>query len=95
VCALARRAPIAEALIKAIDTSTTVDNFLLAGEERVTLGADINMDILAQCRAGLDNIATATGGLDIRVFGMKFGLHDGKTPSFVAPPPGLLPGTAP
>jgi hypothetical protein len=46
---LADFAAITETLVKAINSAARIDNLLLTGEEWVALGADINMNVFAQC----------------------------------------------
>ena len=50
----------AEALVEAIDTSTGVNQLLLAGIERVALGADLNTDLLLGGASGKGVAAGAT-----------------------------------
>ena len=54
----------AKALVEAIDPSTGVNQLLLAGIERVALGADLNADLLLS-RTGSKDVATGAtdGGL--------------------------------
>ena len=47
-------------LVKAVDSATAISSFLLAGIERVTLGAHIHVDAVAQRRAYFNDCATAT-----------------------------------
>ena len=50
----------AEALVEAINTSTGVNQLLLAGIERVALGADLNSDLLLGGAGGKSVTAGAT-----------------------------------
>eukprot|EP01031_Cornospumella_fuschlensis_P016968 gene16968-20749_t len=61
-----------ETLLEAIDTAAGVQDFLLTGVERVALGANVEADVLAQGRAGLDDVTAAAGSFDRYVFGMDF-----------------------
>ena len=64
----------AEALVETINTSTGVNQLLLAGIERVALGADFNSDILLG-GAGGKNIATSTANCSLFVVGMDAFSH--------------------
>jgi hypothetical protein len=72
---LALGSPASKPLLKAIYATTGIKNLLLAGKERMTLGTDINMDVLAQGRTGLNDVATATRGRHLTVLGMNIGFH--------------------
>ena len=64
----------AESLVEPIDASTGVDQLLLAGIERVALGADLNTDVLLR-GAGRKDIATGTANGGLFVIGMDTFLH--------------------
>ena len=64
----------AETLVETIDTSTGVNQLLLAGIERVALGADFNTDVLLG-GAGRKDVATSTTNRGLFVFGMDTFLH--------------------
>ncbi len=64
----------AKALVETVDTSTGVNQLLLAGIERVALGADFNPDVLLG-GAGRKDIATGTANCGLFVFGMDTFLH--------------------
>ena len=64
----------AETLVEAINTSTGVNQLLLAGIERVALGADLNTNILLG-GAGRKNVATGTANGGLFVIGMDTFLH--------------------
>ena len=64
----------AEALVEAINTSTGVNQLLLAGIERVALGADFNSDVLLG-GAGGKSIATSTANRSLFVVGMDAFSH--------------------
>ena len=64
----------AEALVEAINTSTSVNQLLLAGIERVALGADFNTNVLLGRTSGKDIAACATDS-GLFVLGMDTFLH--------------------
>ena len=64
----------AETLVKTIDTSTGVNQLLLAGIERVALGADFNTDILLG-RAGGKSVTAGAADGGLLVFGMDAFSH--------------------
>ena len=64
----------AEALVEAINTSTSVNQLLLAGIERVALGADFNTNVLLG-RTGGKDIAASTADSGLFVIGMDTFLH--------------------
>ena len=64
----------AEALVEAINTSTGVNQLLLAGIERVALGADFNLNVLLGRTSGKDIAASAADG-SLFVLGMETFLH--------------------
>ena len=64
----------AELLVEAFNTSASVNQLLLAGIERVALGADFNSDILFG-RPGLKHGATSTANGSLLIIGMDSLLH--------------------
>jgi hypothetical protein len=64
----------AELLVEAFNTSASVNQLLLAGIERVTLGADFNSDILLS-RPGLKHGTTSTANGGLLIIGMDSLLH--------------------
>ena len=64
----------AETLVEAIDTSTGVNQLLLAGIERVALGADLNTNLLLG-GAGGESVATGATDRGLFVLGMDTFLH--------------------
>ena len=58
-----------EALFEAVDTSAAVYQLLLAGEERVAVGADFNVYVFF-CGAGFDGVTAGTGDGGFFVFWM-------------------------
>ena len=65
----------AVALLEAIDTAAGVNQLLLAGEERVALGADFNAQLLLG-RARLEGIAADAGHGRLLILRMDAFLHD-------------------
>ena len=63
-----------EALVETIDTSTGVNQLLLAGIERVALGADLNSDILLG-GAGGKGVATSATNCGLFVLRMDAFSH--------------------
>ena len=64
----------AKTLVEPINTSTGVNQLLLAGIERVALGADFNTNILLG-RAGGKNITASAADRGLFVIGMDTFLH--------------------
>ena len=64
----------AETLVETIDTSTGVNQLLLAGIERVALGADFDSDVLLGRTSG-KSVATCTADSGLFVLGMDTFLH--------------------
>ena len=64
----------AEALVEAINTSTSVNQLLLAGIERVALGADFHTNVLLGRTSGKD-ITACTADSGLFVLGMDTFLH--------------------
>ena len=63
-----------ESLVEPINTSTGVNQLLLAGIDRVALGADFNADVLLG-GAGRKDVATGTANRRLFVLGMDTFLH--------------------
>ena len=63
-----------ESLVETVNTSTGVNQLLLAGIERVALGADFNSDVLLG-GAGRKDVATGTADSGLFVIGMDTFLH--------------------
>lgn len=72
---LALGSPGAKSFLEAIYATTGIDNFLLAGKEGMTLRTNINVDVFAECRTGLDDVAAATGSGHITILGVDIGFH--------------------
>src|SRR5690554_3348216 len=64
-----------EALLEAVNTATHIQHLLLAGVKRMTLGAHINTDVLAQGGTGLDNIAAAARCANFGIIRMNISFH--------------------
>ena len=64
----------AKTLVEAINTSTGVNQLLLAGIERVALGADLNTNVLLG-RTGSKDIAASAADGGLFVVGMDTFLH--------------------
>ena len=58
-----------ETLLETVNTSAGINELLLAGEERMALGADFNSDILLS-GTGLDHVAAGTGDRGLLIVGM-------------------------
>ena len=63
-----------KSLVETINTSTGVDQLLLAGVERVALGADFNTDLLLG-GTGCEHVATVATDRSLFVFGMDAFSH--------------------
>ena len=61
--------------VETVDTSTGVNELLLAGVERVTLGANFNLDVLFG-RTSLNNCTTRASDSSLFVLGMDTFLHE-------------------
>ena len=68
---------VAVFLAEAIDTTSGIDDLLLARVEGVALGADFDVQRLGAGRAGLEVIATAAVHVDFDVIRMDGVFHDG------------------
>ena len=63
-----------KSLVETINTSTGVDQLLLAGVERVALGADFNTDLLLG-GTGCEHVATSATDGSLFVVGMDAFSH--------------------
>ena len=63
-----------ELLVETVNTSTSINQLLLAGIERVALGADLNTNVLLGRTSGKDIAARAADG-GLFVLGMDTFLH--------------------
>src|SRR5882672_7755588 len=62
-------------LAELIDATAGIHNFLLAGIERMAVGANLDLQILADGRASLEMVAAGTSDRDDFVFWMDAGFH--------------------
>src|SRR5690606_22542278 len=65
----------AETLLEAIDAAAGIQHFLLAGVERVALGAHVDVQVLGQRGSSLDDVATAASRCGLYVLRMDIGCH--------------------
>ena len=63
------------ATIESIDPASRVNQFLLAGEKRVTRRADFDVQIAFTRRTRLKSFATGASYCDFVIFGMNSGFH--------------------
>ena len=70
-----RRLLLAIAPVKAVNASRRVDQFLLAGKERMARRADLHVQVLFSRRAGLESVSTRTGNSDFVIFRMNSWFH--------------------
>ena len=63
-------------LLELINASACVNELLLAGKERMALGADVNTDLAALGRTGLEGFAASTLNGYYFVVRMESFLHD-------------------
>lgn len=63
-----------EPFLKALNASACIDQLLLAGKERMAVGANFNADILL-CGACLKGVATGTGNRRPLILGMDSLFH--------------------
>ena len=61
---------------KFIDAPGRINDLLFAGIERMTYRADIDVQLIRQCRLRLKFVATATNNLNLVVLRMNVGFHD-------------------
>src|SRR6266404_96722 len=61
--------------IKSIDTAGGIDQFLLAGKERMAGRTDFHVQIAFTRRTRLESLAAGTGHCDFVVFRMNSGFH--------------------
>ena len=62
-------------LAELIDPTAGVDDFLLAGIKRMAVGADLDLKVLTDGRAGLEHVPAGAGHVDFLIFGMDAGFH--------------------
>ena len=63
-----------ESLLESVNTSACINQLLLAGEERMALGTDLDLDILL-CGTSLDHVAASAGNSGLLVLRMNTFLH--------------------
>ena len=73
---LTRRA-CAVLLLEALDTAGGIDDLLFAGVERVACGTDLDVQFLAQCRAGFPRVAAAASHGYLIVLRVNIDFHSG------------------
>lgn len=66
---------LAVALIKAIDASCGVDQFLLAGEKRVASGTDFDVQVALPGGTSLEGLAARAAHGDLNVFWVYSWFH--------------------
>ena len=64
-------------LAELLDTASSVNNLLLACIERMTLGANFDVHVLARGGACLELVAATASHVDFSVVRMDLGLHAG------------------
>jgi hypothetical protein len=62
-------------LAELVDSTAGIDDFLLARVEGVAIGANLDLQILADGRASLELIAAGTGDRDDFIIWMNAGFH--------------------
>src|ERR1700736_3527807 len=62
-------------LAEFIDATAGIHNFLLAGIERMAIGANFDLQILANGRASLEMVAAGASDFDDFIFWMDAGFH--------------------
>ena len=66
---------LAVSLVEALDSTTGVDQLLLAGEERMALVAQFDVEVATTGRAGLERVSTGTLDCGERVTGVDVSFH--------------------
>ena len=64
-----------ETLLEFVDTAARIHNLLLASVERVALGTDIQLQIMPDGGAGLDDVTAGTRCGNIAVLGVNTFFH--------------------
>ena len=62
-------------LLELLDATGGVHDFLLAGIERMAVGADLDLQVLGKCRACLELVATTANHVYLVVFRVNFWFH--------------------
>ena len=58
-----------------INTSAGINEFLLTGKERMTLGADVNADFVALCGTSSECLAASANNFCFNIVGMDCFFH--------------------
>src|SRR6185436_5874436 len=77
-------------LTEAIDATLRIDELVLAGEERMAVRADFDVERAAR-RAGLDDVSARAGDAARRVDGVRVRLHSEPVPITAGRPGGKPP----
>src|SRR5581483_3215034 len=62
-------------LAELVDAARGVDDLLLTGVERMAVRADLDLEVMAKCRARLECVAAGAGDGDLFVIRMGGGFH--------------------
>lgn len=62
-------------LVKAVNASGGINQFLFSGKKRVTFRTNFNLQVFAHCRARLKTMSARTGNGNFVVFRMYFWFH--------------------
>src|SRR5690606_5970242 len=68
---------LTETLVELVHTPAGIDDFLLAGEKGVALGANVDAQVFGQRRARLEGIAATAGHGNVFILRMNVGFHGG------------------
>jgi hypothetical protein len=61
---------------KALYAAGRIQQFLLAGEERMAIGTNFHVDVASMCRAGVKTVAARAHDADFVINGMNGCFHD-------------------
>jgi hypothetical protein len=64
-----------QSLSETVNTSAHIDKLLLAGVERMALGANVHTQLTALCGAGDKSLTAGAANRTLNVFGMNSVLH--------------------
>ena len=70
-----RRLLLAITPVKTVNASRSVNQFLLAGKERMARRADFHVQVVFSRRAGLESVPTSAGNSDLVIFRMNSWFH--------------------
>ena len=62
-------------LAELLNTTSGIHDLLLAGVERMALGADFDIEIAAGSGAGLELVAATAGDSHVRIIWLNIGFH--------------------